>query len=165
MKNPRLFKYQVGLAVIGLLSFVLLIVVAVKADAVKQDRQTYKAADKVATRLDNYVNDKNRVPNSLEGAGIMDVPDNVDYQKLSTTRYKFCVTYRTDSGKGSDYLLMQLLTGGQANDYYTDNSNYDSYGLYLEERHHKGENCNYVKTYVDDYNDSNSQTDYDTQSL
>jgi hypothetical protein len=146
--NNKLFKYKIGLAVIGVLTLVLLVVVAVGASGVKQDNQSYKKATAIAEKLNNYIYDNYKIPETLSDAGITDVPSTVRYEKDSETEYKFCVTYKSASEDLSSF-------GNISDAKYTPST------LYLRAAHQKGENCQTVKPYLntyDNYNTTGSST-------
>lgn len=163
--NKQLVKYQIGLAVIGVFALVMLIIVVVRAGGIKHDNETYEKANKIATKLDSYVTSKGTPPNSLADAGINDVPEEVTYKKLSSTRYEYCVDYSSNGdGYSSTYIANQLFSSSQSSQDYGQSSSVDSSYLYLSPVHHKGKNCQTVKTY--NYFSGYPQTpDYDTQSF
>lgn len=119
----------------------------------KQDVQTLKTAQEIAPKLNTFVQNNQKIPTSLDEAGISDVPSTIKYTKASDVEYSFCVTYKEASGY-NDYGLGQslvgtALTGGAT--VYDDPSYYDSQyspeSLYVSEVHKKGENCQNVKPY------------------
>lgn len=160
--NHRLFKYQIGLAAIGVFTFVMVIVVLVQAGGARHDNNLYKAADKIATKLNDYNNRHDKVPVLLETAGVEDVPEDINYTKLSNTKYKFCMTYKKDSaGTGAVNTFERYYYGeGYDNPYYKSLEPSDY--LYISKNHKKGENCETVDTnlyndYYDDSSDSQVQ--------
>jgi hypothetical protein len=168
MRNSPLFKYKIGLGAVGLFVFVLLIMVLVQGGSVKHDNEIYKKADKISTKLNDYTDSKNKVPVSLDQVGVSDVPEDISYTRLSSTRYKFCMTYKkTGNNYGADYLATNLYTGGHADDYYGNYTPSEDDGyLYISPTHKKGENCQTVKIYSYDYYDDYYKDDgSDTQSL
>jgi hypothetical protein len=71
MPNPSirgLRKYQIGLAVLGLITVAMTILVLVQAGGIKADSKTYAAAQQAATSLENYIASKQVVPASLSAA-------------------------------------------------------------------------------------------------
>jgi hypothetical protein len=153
---PRgLNKYIVGLLVIGTFTFVLLIIMLVQAGGVRQDTKSYKAATKIADKLNDYTLDHNTVPTSLSSIGEKDVPDTISYERLSSTHFKFCVTYKSDSTNFSATdVETRLITGQSEDDYYSSLSDDETSYLYITGTHHKGDNCQTVKiySYSDDQN-------------
>src|SRR5215471_4949996 len=93
-----LLAYKVGLAIVGVLVIGVVIAVVREEGKLKHDVATDKAANAIADKLNGYVTDKQRVPDSLEVAGVRHVPVEVAYYKLSGKTYKFCVTYQTGKG-------------------------------------------------------------------
>lgn len=162
MKNS-LNKYKIGLAVIAVFVFGLVVYVAIQASAAKEDNQTYKKATKIADKLNTYTLTKS-APSSLSAIGITDVPDTISYTRLSSTRYKFCVTYKSDSsGFDASSVENQLLYSAYGSD-SSYNSDYESSYLYLESTHKKGENCKTIKLYdYNSYGDTYSTDKYDSQ--
>lgn len=139
--KSSLFKYQIGLLVLGILTLGLVVFVAMEAGKAKADLTTKKAADKIADQLNVYVAQEG-VPESLGAAGIKDVPDAVRYTKQSDTKYRFCVTYKAQStGFNPDTVVQEAALGvatrGLGSSYTGDSSSY----LYLQSTHKKGENC------------------------
>jgi hypothetical protein len=144
-------RYKIGLAVIAVFTLGLAIYVAVQAGSAKQDNETYKAANEIATKLNDYTLYK-APPESLSAAGIRDVPETVKYTKVSNDKYKFCVTYKADSS-GFDAANVQtdLLTAAYGDPYASSQSTYEQSYLVLDTNHHKGENCQTIKTYSSSY--------------
>jgi type II secretory pathway pseudopilin PulG len=147
MMQDRLAKYKIGLAVIGLFTLVILIMVLAQAGAAKQDKETYDKANKVANKLNSYIDDKQRIPASLNVTGVKDIPDTITYKRISTTKYRFCVTYKADSsGFNATDIETQLIYGAYGG------GDYDSYKpddfLYIDSHHKKGENCQTIKPYI-----------------
>lgn len=156
----NLFKYKAGLGVVGLFTFVLLLILLAQSGATRHDKNAYKHADKVANQLNDYTDTHDTVPSSLSDIGAQDVPD-ISYTKLSSQRYQFCITYKKS---GNNYNASQKIVDWYYGDgdYSYEPSEDDGY-LYLSQHHHKGENCQTVKIYTSDYYDDS--TDYNTQSL
>jgi len=149
-------KYKLGFMVLGFFTLILLIVVVVQAGATKQDNKTYDAANKIADKLNSYVDNNYVVPASLAAAGIKDVPATVTYKKISYTKYSFCVTYKAKStdfsaaSTESDLLSSSVGSSTPSSDTST---NYD---LYLDTNHHKGQNCQTVDAQIDNSSASGS---------
>lgn len=152
--QKALLKYKIGLAAIGFFVLVLFVIVLVQASGAKQDNETYDKAQKIATKLDTYTL-SNPLPASFKEAGITDVPDTVTYERLSDTKYKFCVRYNSDSsGFSASEVSTGLLTGSVSDPYKADDTSESSY-LYVDYTHHKGNNCQTIKSYSSSYyNDS-----------
>lgn len=146
MKNS-LNKYKIGLLVVGVFTLGMAGYVMIQAGAAKEDNETYKKATKIADKLNDYTLRKSP-PASLQAAGIQDVPDSVSYTRLSSTRYKFCVTYKADSsGFDASSVENQLLSSAYGTDSSYNYDDYESSYLYLDYTHHKGENCKTIKSY------------------
>ena len=157
--NSALNKYKIGLAVIGAFSLILFGLVIMQASGTKQDNETYEKANKIADELDSYVL-RRGVPESLEDAGISNVPDEVSYEKISDTKYKFCVTYKTKSSSFNGDSLFWSVSSGSAQSDYEEYEDEESYYLYLSPTHDKGENCQTVKSYEDEYDYEDYEYDY-----
>lgn len=146
MKN--LFKYQVGLAVLGVFVASMAIVLLVQAGATKEDTRTFKSAEKIAEKLDNYIYDKQQIPKSLKDAGISDENSKITYKKLSDKKYEFCVTYRAKGNSIDGTSLLTSVIFGYVSSY--DDSDYEQSRIYLSPSHDKGENCQTAKPYIND---------------
>ena len=64
----------------------------------KQDVQTLKTAQDIASKLNTYVQNNQKIPESLSEVGVEDVPSAIKYTKDSEKEYSFCVTYKAASG-------------------------------------------------------------------
>lgn len=167
--NPYdpLFLYKIGLAVIGLFTLGITIFALVSASAAKQDAKTEKAANSVATTLDTYITVNQKVPDSLAAAGVHEDTSHIKYTKLSSSSYKFCITYKTASSTTTnpiDDLTGRNLYKRLAVESYGSGDN--SY-LYINPVHKKGENCQTVKPPIGDYlydSSSSSSDSSDYQS-
>jgi type II secretory pathway pseudopilin PulG len=151
-----LVKYRIGLSVLGVLTLIVFALVLDQASANKQDVQTQDAANSIADKLNNYVNDKQIVPSSLAEAGIKNVPVTVSYQKKTSSVYVFCATYRTDNnGLSTAGSLIQnfMSNGDQGN---APNSYFGGSQLYIDPTYHKGKNCQEIDTGIT--STSNSST-------
>ncbi len=162
-------RYKAGLLFFGLLTIVLLIVVLMQASSAKQDNITDRKANDIATKLDDYITNKQEVPDSLSTAGINDVPATITYKKLGDDSYKFCATYKAASSDFANSTVVedaiyQGITGTpSASDSY-DTSGYDdtsgntdSSYLYISPTHKKGENCQTITSAIySSYDDSTS---------
>jgi len=145
-------KYYLGLLVIALFTVGLTIFGISQAAASKQDKQTEKRAREIAKDLNKYVSSNGRIPESLDEAGIKDIPSTIKYEKKSESQYEFCATYRAASkytglsfeGALSGSSLQQLNRSDQEIDPYE----YQPSSLYISYSHNKGENCRTVEPYV-----------------
>jgi type II secretory pathway pseudopilin PulG len=158
-------KYYTGLLLLGLLTVGLLIFTVVQGSAQKQDKETERKSREISTKLNTYVGKNRRIPESLDEAGIKDVPKTISYTKESDSKYKFCETYKNKSSYGGDGIT-SLLWGTALQSYddtgYDDYSGDDSYrrsSLYPSYSHDKGENCQTVEPYF-----SNNYNQYPTSS-
>lgn len=149
-------KYYIGLAVICLVTLGFVGYVGFQGLSGKQDAQTEKKANEIAPKLNEYVASKNKIPESLDEAGIKDVPSSIKYTKQSDKEYKFCVTYKMASSYnygdpvtalGGVVLGGGLNSGYYAEDSYDYNSKYPPASLYLYGSHKKGETCQTIKPY------------------
>lgn len=161
MQASKIKKYYIGFGVLMLLTFALLFYTIALGSKAKVDAKTDKALSNISQKLDSFIYDKNKIPNSLAEAGAKDVPASIIYTKESSTTYKFCVNYQNASS-GFDGGWTWLLFGGfmgsgaYMDDYYSDNNEEKSYlDIYsLQYSHKKGQNCQTVKPYIDSYNSS-----------
>lgn len=162
--QSTLIRYKIGIGALGVLTLVLLIVVLAQAGATRKDADTYDAANKVVTKLNNYIDSKQKLPATLESAGITDVPSTVSYHKSSEKTYEFCVTYSAASDGFDPFSVGSGVTTGSTsstggNTAYLEST--DSSYLYLSSTHHKGKNCQKVTPYImgsSGYYDSNSSS-------
>jgi hypothetical protein len=171
MPNPSirgLRKYQIGLAILGLITVAMTILVLVQAGGIKADSKTYAAAQQAATSLENYIASKQVVPASLSAAGITDTSDTIKYTKLSDSSYKFCASYRTASNPS---FSASDLTGSLLTAQYGAQPSAQSYGtdgqttLVVTSDHKKGDNCQTIKpSLYNSYNYSSSNALVDPSS-
>jgi type II secretory pathway pseudopilin PulG len=116
MKNG-LAKYKAGLAIIGIFTLAMLILVIAQASGTKQDTNTYNRASDIANTLNDYISSNNVVPESLSEAGVGAIPSTITYHKVSGSTFNFCVDYKTTS---SDFdptdVETSLLTGSLSGD-------------------------------------------------
>lgn len=159
MARSPLAKYKLGLSVLGLFVVVILIIVIAQASATRQDNKTYNRASQIANSLDNYIDNSNYVPASLAEANITNVPNSITYQKLSDTKFRFCVNYKTAySGFDASTAEVNAIADVQhANDTNLQPS-VNSY-LFLTPAHSKGENCQTISPIYNIYNTGNYSTD------
>jgi hypothetical protein len=175
MNKNKMFKYYIGLGAIGVFTLVLLGIVFSKGSVAKQDNVTSKQASIIATKLNEYVINNKKLPESFDSAGIKDVPSTITYKKVSDSEYKFCATYNKaysySSGlNGLD--ATSLLYGAalrQASVTPLSTDSYDSYQssykastLYPTYSYKKGENCQNVQPYL---TSSSYNYDYNSPSV
>jgi len=152
--QSKLRKYQIGLAALGLFTLVIVVVILVQAGATKQDADTTKKANDIATKLEMYISTKQMIPDSLGAVGVSDVPATISYQKLSDTSYRFCLTYKSaSSGFDAASAVTDVATGSYGQRYSslgntTDTETGDTGYLYIPDTHHKGSNCQTIKPYI-----------------
>jgi type II secretory pathway pseudopilin PulG len=150
MKNG-LAKYKAGLAIIGIFTLAMLILVIAQASGTKQDTNTYNRASDIANTLNDYISSNNVVPESLSEAGVGAIPSTITYHKVSGSTFNFCVDYKTTS---SDFdptdVETSLLTGSLSGD---GSSGSENSTLYIDSSHHKGENCQTITPYIDNTGD------------
>jgi|GEM_PF-2039026 len=146
--KTKLLKYQLGLLVLGLLTIGLVVVVLVQAGATKRDTTVYQQANKVADKLNSYVESAGTVPESLAAAGISRPDAAISYQKLSASSYRFCVTYRANSSDFDPSAVADTLAtaGALGSGLTTWDTSSDSY-LTVSAAHHRGANCQTIKPY------------------
>lgn len=142
-------KYRIGLIVIGLIVAGLSIYVLSLGAKSKQDKKTFESAQKIAKSLNAYISREQEIPDSLQEAGINDVPQTITFNKTSNRAYRFCATYNTDKGYGG-FDLTSTLTGaalsglsdGMSLEDYE--SSYTPSSLYISYSYHEGQNCQNV---------------------
>lgn len=157
-----LFKYQIGLGILGLITAGFMITLVVLAGSSKQDTKTYESATEIADKLNNYVSTHGEIPDSLQTTGMRDVPKTISYQKLDEKSYRFCVTYKTDSGTvDASTAINDALTG------FYGGYNYGSYEsddyLFIDSNYSSGENCQTIRPMLS--SDSNSGSYWDENGL
>jgi len=152
MKNlAGIKKYYIGLVVLAVITLGLTIYVVAQASATKQDKKTYEKAEKIATDLNKYISQKQKIPENLSEAGITDAPSTITYEKTSAKQYKFCVSYktaRTYGGADVTGLLWGSYLRSTVPDYTEKNDNYKPSSLYLSYAYNKGENCYTVEPII-----------------
>lgn len=161
-------KYYIGLIVIGILVLGLGGYVIAQGSSSKQDKQTEKKAQEVATALDRYISDKQSIPGSLDEAGIQNIPDTISYRKVSESEYEVCVDFKTAStySYGAGGIISGLIYGRYAGSYQYGSSDYESSykpsSLYYYGSHKKGKNCQTAEPYMlgSYYNKSYLQNNY-----
>jgi Tfp pilus assembly protein PilV len=143
-------KYYIGFAVLVLITLGLTGFTLYQGVSGKQDRQTEQKAQDIATKLNEYVRSRQAIPESLDAAGIKDVPATITYTKKSETTYEFCVTYKHASedygGVGFEQIVsgavqQELIRSSDADSSYTPSS------LYLPYTHKAGKSCQTVEPY------------------
>ncbi len=148
-------KYYIGLIVIGVLVLGLGGYVIAQGSSSKHDKQTEKKAQEVAETLDRYISDKQKIPNSLDEAGVRNVPNTISYRKVSESEYEVCVDYKTAStySYGAGGIISGLIYGRYAGDYQYESSDYGSSSykpssLYYYGNHKKGKDCQTAQPYM-----------------
>lgn len=146
--RSKLTKYKIGLAVIGLFTIVLLIIVLMEAGPTKQDSNTYNQANNIANKLNTYVDSSGLVPDTLATAGAYNAPSTISYTELSDTSYRFCVDYKTTSDNfdpsAAETSLITSSGHGSSKDQSLDQSYAADGFLFIDPDHHKGNNCQTV---------------------
>lgn len=148
--DSKLRPYAIGLAVIGLFTFVLLVMVLTMGSLAAKDAKTDKAAQSIADKLNSYVTEKNKIPDNLQDVGAQNVPDTITYKKLSEQSYKFCITYRTkSSGFDATEALSEVASAegagsGDSSDY---SGTHDDYYLIIPTSHKKGQTCQTINSF------------------
>lgn len=154
-------KYYIGIIILSVLTIGLTGYVIFQGASSKQDADTYEKANKIATKLNNYISKKREIPTSPKAASIDDVPDSISYTKKSDSEYEFCVTYKHASQGYGESDVTSLLTSSfygsqsrQSYDDYSSDSSYKPSSLYLSYSYKVGKNCQTIKpyTYSDSYN-------------
>jgi len=174
-------KYFIGIGLISVIVIGLSVFGIVQAVGARQDNETARKAEEIARELNKYTS-RSGVPDSLEQAGIKDVPATITYTKKTSGTYEFCVEYKKASEGYASGDFTQLLSGGIQQefsggvDYYDDyQSSYTPSSLYLPYRHKAGKNCQTVEPYTssrssqlydfDDYFGDNSSSSSNSSSI
>lgn len=147
-------KYYIGLLAITLLSIGLVIVTVGAGLTEKNDKVTEKKVNEISRELEQYISSKKKLPENLDEAGIKNIPSTIKYEKLTSSTYKFCATFKKASKYGGTSLLTSLLWGGGIGNSEDEgsvelNSDYDNRergSLYMYS-HKAGENCQTVRPY------------------
>lgn len=148
-------KYYIGLAIIILTVLGISGYGIAQATSARADKVTERRSQEIAEELNKYIEKENKAPDSLDAAGIKDVPNTIRYTKKSDTSYEFCATYKKASDNfyfggiesvlwGSAFSPLGGYGGYDDSDYY---SNYPQSTLYLPYSHKQGENCQTVEPY------------------
>jgi hypothetical protein len=150
MKN-----YRLGFLLLGVFTLVITIFVVSIGISGRQDIKTEKRANDIASVLNSYISKQSKLPDSLEAAGINDVPDTINFTKKGSQEYEFCVTYKTDVAENGGSLqnaittaAMQKVSGsmmGNTSLNYPANPAVDNQVLLISSSHKKGKDCQTVK--------------------
>jgi hypothetical protein len=155
--KDKLFAYKIGLAIVGLFTIVVFLFVLLQAGNAKKDADLTKRANEIANKLNEHMYSASDLPNSLEEAGVKDVPSSITYKKISNETYTFCVDYKSkSSGFDPSNALSSVVSG-----YY--GGGYNSYSdeqtsLYILPDHKEGKNCQTVKPYLYSVNSTDDST-------
>ncbi|HSW36926.1 MAG TPA: hypothetical protein VLG37_00995 [Candidatus Saccharimonadales bacterium] len=153
--------YRLGLMIVGLAALAVVILVVTQALSAKQDNETYKKANEIATKLNSYANKNQAIPDSLAAAGIKDVPSTITYKKKASDSYEFCVTYKSADNSMNTVGISDVLMGARFGMPPMTSGSYGSYGsssLYISTQHKKGQNCQTVTPYF--YSSSSGYNGY-----
>jgi hypothetical protein len=161
-------KYYVGIGILSLFTIMLLVYVLIQSSSFKNDKKVNEVAVSVAEELNDFVRKEQKVPESLSEVHSGDIPNEISYTKESSKRYKFCVTYSSQSGPELDAqsILYTGLSGDFATSYDDYESNYTPRTLYLSSYGWSaGEKCYTVEPTIYERTNSNNlfnsiDTDY-----
>jgi hypothetical protein len=142
-------KYYIGLAVLFALALGALVYTLQQGVSYKNDKKTTDKFTQIADKFSQYTN-SNPIPDSLDQAGIKDVPGTITYTKIDSTQFKICATY--DHAASSFDAGWSSLIGGYSGAAPTDTSSSDKadnsfIDTTVVYSHKKGENCQTVKPY------------------
>jgi len=140
--TPGIKKYYLGFFVLLAIGIGALGYALSQAGAAKVDKKTNDAVQKISQKMELYTI-SNGVPESLQQAGITDVPSTVKYTKISDSKYKICLDYKAASS-GFDAGWFSLLGGGFNSPYTTDSGDKSYFDSTVQYNHKKGENCQTV---------------------
>ncbi len=144
MNRSGIIKYRIGLGVIGLFTVIMLVLVLIQAGVTKQDTQTDKLANSMADSLNSYTDSNFAVPATLRQAGIIKTSPYITYTKVSNSKYKFCVTYKTTSSNFDPSMAVNNVLMGGVSSWDSSSSAGTNTDLYIPISHHKGVNCQTV---------------------
>jgi hypothetical protein len=166
-------KYYIGLAVLAFLALGAVGYTISQGSSAKKDKQTNDKFKEVASKLDPYTYNGSSLPSSLSAVGLKDIPPTIQYTKVSSTKFKLCVTYYNNSNLFDSgwYSLLGGYTSTTSDSnsslQQTDTKAYiDTMVIYS---HKKGENCQTVQTssggygYIDDQNSTSGTFSGDTE--
>jgi len=148
-------KYKIGLVILASLVGVVVIYVLAQGFIAKQDVQTDKKAKELATALNIYTTQQQKIPTALSDLSVKDIPKSVTYSKKSDSSYEFCVNYKAASSineADATSLLTSValapLYGARFSSYnYPPSSDYSASSLYISPIHKKGKNCKTITPY------------------
>ncbi|MDZ7785605.1 MAG: hypothetical protein U5L95_00585 [Candidatus Saccharibacteria bacterium] len=139
-------KYYVGLGLVAILTLVLFAYVATKGAEYKRDKEVNETAVEIADDLNEYVRQQRTIPSELSEAYSGDIPEEISFERQSSSQYRFCVNYSSASGPNlsAGDIVLRGFTGSFASQYgYGDyQSNYTPSSLYVSEYSwSQGEKC------------------------
>lgn len=152
-------KYYIALTAIGLFIAGMGIYTIYNGISGRQDIVTLKKAQDIAEKLNSYVSKQQEIPKDLSVIGVKDVPDTITYTRKSSKSYEFCVTYRHEDSSGGMYNGGIVPLGGLTTvvgmpDFDNGGSYTDDSYLYISTSHAAGKNCQTIKPYIYNYNDT-----------
>ena len=161
MKSSGIRPYQIGLSVIAAFTFVMLFIVVVQGVTGRQDAATARSATEIATKLNNYTTDNEKVPDNLATLGVKNAPKTITYKKINDSSYKFCATYKSSGSSletsGITNTFTELEGGGTTDTGSAPDAT--SAATYLDvSTHKKGQNCQTINP-VGIFSDSNTGSD------
>lgn len=150
MAKNTLNRYRLGLGLLGVATVILAAYLISQASGVKQDTLTYNRANAIANKLNDYVDNQQKVPSSLAEAGITNVPSTISYRQIDSNSYQFCATYKSASTNFSAVDSAESAITGQfegAQNYSSANAGADfpNTTLFIDGSHQKGQNCQTIK--------------------
>ncbi len=160
-------KYYLGLIVLAVITLGLTGYVLKLGSEAKNDKKTETVAQDIAKKLNDYIQDNNKVPNNLGDVGASSVPSEIRYTKNSEKSYTFCVTFKAARGYGGGVNVSSIVTGAFASSFssaYKPDVDYKSTMLYVDYSHKKGENCQTIEPYISASSTSSSSSS-SSQSL
>lgn len=163
-------KYYVGFSILGVLTLILFVYVFIQGADYKKDKAANAAAVEIAEDLNAYIRTQQTIPENLSDAYSGDIPQEISFEKESDKRYRFCVTYASQSGPNLDAqsIVYQGLSGSFANQPSDYESSYTPSSLYISSYSWAaGEKCYtvepslyYRSSNFNNYNSSQSSFDY-----
>ncbi len=137
-------KYYIGIGVLSFLTLILFVYVVITASGQKRDKQVNETASEIATDLNNYISQENKIPDDLGTATPKDIPEEITYTNNNDGTYTLCVSYNNKSGLNLDAssVLFQGLSGSYSSSSYDYQSSYKARTLYISNYGwKKGKNC------------------------
>lgn len=146
-----MYKYQIGLAILGVFTVALVLLVVAQAGSRQADLKTQKQAAQLSDDLEEYLDKNKQIPDSLADAGITRATSNVKYKKISDKEFEICLKYKTNGGGNelSSVVFEEIRYQVDPNYYYDSDYRYNAYYLSLDDTYRKGWDCQTTEPYFE----------------